>query len=731
MTTTLEAAGLPRDRWAHFRERFDRFFMPDSLYQANPEELARTRMGLRLSFIAGLGTLAFLPLQLVSGLTSAAWLTAATSLVVLSFPFVLRKRAAMRSLGQILCGVLAAATLASVIGRDGWAGGVLPFLVVLPIIGLLVRGPRGAIGWGVVALAIASIGLGQTLFGFEGHTIFPEMPVTTRYAIAMLCIAGVASIAQSVEIFWNRTALESADRARAELLEEEERNRSLLEHATEGVMVVTGHAVVKFASPAAERLVGLGPGEAVGHRLRDFTHPEDFLRTRPSWIRVAANVNGVERFHLRTRPGLGRGNPSESRVLDITVSNRLDNPAIEGVIVRMRDVTDLARAEANYEALIEHSLQGLAVSCDGETVYANQALADLFGVDRERFLEIGRQRDPTRLVHPDDRDSLRDRFENSPREQPGSAEIRVRAAEGGWRWIQLKWASAHWEGRPARQIAYADITAEKELSAQHERLEVAIAERTRELEASQRSLQEQERMASIGTLAAGIAHQINNPIGAILTSADFALLVANEEGAEQVRAEALADIRAQAVRCGKIVRSVLQFSRSEPTEKWSADPTRVLRTAVDITARYAAESGATVTLDLCPNASRCSISMNPIEIEQVFVNLIRNAIESRPSGCVVEISSRQDDQEVVFAFEDNGPGVPQAHANHIFDPFYTTRLRQGGTGLGLSVAHGIVEDHGGRMALESRRRRGAHNTSAPCGARFVVRLPIEKTAIPA
>ena len=205
------------------------------------------------------------------------------------------------------------------------------------------------------------------------------------------------------------------------------------------------------------------------------------------------------------------------------------------------------------------------------------------------------------------------------------------------------------------------------------------------------------------------------------------MTAAGENGA-QVRSDALDEIRTQAIRCGKVVRSVLQFARSEATEKWSSDLTGVLRTAIDVTARYANERGAHVEIDLSREASGQTVLMNPIEIEQVFVNLIRNAVESQPSGTRVNVSTRWVEGAVEISIEDDGPGIPEAHAEHIFDPFYTTRLREGRTGLGLSVAHGIVEDHGGSMWHETLDEPSVDGSRTLGGTRFHVRLPAEKTS---
>jgi signal transduction histidine kinase len=113
--------------------------------------------------------------------------------------------------------------------------------------------------------------------------------------------------------------------------------------------------------------------------------------------------------------------------------------------------------------------------------------------------------------------------------------------------------------------------------------------------------------------------------------------------------------------------------------------------------------------------------MSAIELEQVFVNLILNAIQAQPTGARVAVTARRAAHAIEIRVEDDGPGIPAADRERIFDPFFTTRLKGGGTGLGLSVAHSIIEDHGGRMELV-----GPGISRPDVGACFRVTLPLEK-----
>ncbi|HEB90468.1 MAG TPA: hypothetical protein ENI85_12930 [Deltaproteobacteria bacterium] len=245
------------------------------------------------------------------------------------------------------------------------------------------------------------------------------------------------------------------------------------------------------------------------------------------------------------------------------------------------------------------------------------------------------------------------------------------------------------------------------LSANHH-LVREIEERKRATDAlirSEAQLRASERLASIGTLAAGIAHEINNPIGSILAAAQLAQLVRDgDEGDDQV-AHSLADIVTQARRCGEIVRSILQFSRDERTEKWACRLSDIVGRSIRLTQSFASDHDARVHLDL-PDRSPWA-RVNPIQIEQALVNLIRNAIESGSDHVNVSLDERASEELALIEIRDDGPGVAPEERLRIFEPFYTTRRSTGGTGLGLSVVHGIATEHRGALKIDSASEGGA------------------------
>ena len=252
---------------------------------------------------------------------------------------------------------------------------------------------------------------------------------------------------------------------------------------------------------------------------------------------------------------------------------------------------------------------------------------------------------------------------------------------------------------------------------------------TEALLASEAQLRASERLASIGTLAAGIAHEINNPIGSILAAAQFAQVTRNDPDGNQQVDHALTDIVNEAKRCGGIVRSILQFSRDERTEKWPCRVSDIVRRSIRLTSGFSETNDAIIELEdlggeepplqldlsnpvpITETALRLSNEqiasdkrpwshVNPIQIEQALVNLFRNAIEAGAKRVDVQIRHDIANEKTEICVADDGPGIPTDDLHRIFEPFYTTKQDIGGTGLGLSVVHGIATEHGGELRLQ-------------------------------
>jgi PAS domain S-box-containing protein len=225
---------------------------------------------------------------------------------------------------------------------------------------------------------------------------------------------------------------------------------------------------------------------------------------------------------------------------------------------------------------------------------------------------------------------------------------------------------------------------------------------------TEEALKRAERLAAIGTLAAGIAHEVNNPVGAIMLSVEAARMARTRPDGEGMIESALNNIHTSAVRCGQIVKNVLQFARAETSRRWPTDLIEVLLHAHELAGKLAIEKGVQLILE--PPVRLPPIVMNPTEIEQVLVNVLVNAIQASLPGAAVIISVEATPREARILVADQGCGMTPDQLQRIFNPFFTTRVTEGGVGLGLSASHGIVRQHGGTIEIHSTPNVGTQLT---------------------
>jgi signal transduction histidine kinase len=255
---------------------------------------------------------------------------------------------------------------------------------------------------------------------------------------------------------------------------------------------------------------------------------------------------------------------------------------------------------------------------------------------------------------------------------------------------------------------------------------LADADRTRLLNQSERSIEnlqrlqaqivQSEKLVSLGQLAAGAAHEINNPLTAILGFSD--LLADDPALAEKARSTA-AKIRDQARRTKTLVGNLLSFARQVPTERTLLDINTVVTNAVQL--RELDLRSGTVRIELQLESVLPGVRGDGNQLMQVFFNMISNAVDAMESaqGGVLTIKTTRDRAYVVVLFSDTGPGLKEPH--RVFDPFYTTKPVGKGTGLGLSICFGIVQEHSGRVFCYNRQEGGAV---------FRVELPAVLAALP-
>jgi two-component system, NtrC family, sensor kinase len=268
-----------------------------------------------------------------------------------------------------------------------------------------------------------------------------------------------------------------------------------------------------------------------------------------------------------------------------------------------------------------------------------------------------------------------------------------------------------------------------EVAGEQARIEEQVRRKTAELERVYKTLLSTEKLASIGKLAATVAHEINNPLFGILT---YSRLVRRELGKQEFAgrddlAEQLETIERESKRCGDLVKNLLTFGRQAPSHRELNDLNVVVRRAVALVKHkldlQSVELRESLAADLPP------VECDANQMQQVLIVLLVNASEAMPKGGSVTLSTALDPatDQVVARVKDTGSGIPEDVLPHIFEPFFTTKQEQLRTGLGLAVAHSIVEQHGGEISVRSAPGEGTEFTVAlpACAASCPLGPPVE------
>jgi PAS domain S-box-containing protein len=495
------------------------------------------------------------------------------------------------------------------------------------------------------------------------------------------------------------------ERVKAEQAREEAERlrRTVLEAALDGyISIDTGGRIQEF-NPAAERIFGHRSADVLGQPMVDVIVPAH-SRDR--------HLAGFTR-HLETGRRSIIGKPLEVTALHadghefpieiVIVRSELGNSPI--FIAYLRDLTEQKKAEAEiaesaarFRAIAEGVPLPVIITVldEPEVLFANEPARQMLG------LEVG-QRGAVALVSWQDPSRRREIARLLAEEGAVDAfEAAMRTPAGETLDVLISARRIQHEGRVAMFAAVTDITEQRR----------AEAEITRQRE----NLHQSEKLSALGSLLAGVAHELNNPLSVVIGYSSM-LKEFSTDPATSTRAD---KIHEAAERCSRIVRTFLAMARKKPPSRAPVDIGETVAASLELTAYGLRTAGVEVTTHIEPDLP--CVSGDADQLPQVFTNLVVNAQQAllavpAPRRLTIVAGRHGDGVEIVVA--DNGPGMGADVAKRIFEPFYTTKPAGVGTGVGLSVCQAIVAAHDGTISVDSAPGKGA---------RFTIFLPAATTA---
>ena len=260
----------------------------------------------------------------------------------------------------------------------------------------------------------------------------------------------------------------------------------------------------------------------------------------------------------------------------------------------------------------------------------------------------------------------------------------------------------------AKRIAGGDftpITPQRRFRDEFTELALAINEMIREIADRELALVQTHKMRAIGTLTAGVAHELNNPMNNIMLTAHM-LVEDYAQLSDEERLDMVGDVIEETGRAKRIVSNLLDFARESDSMFQPLNLAKLLNDTVRLAENQVRMAGIRLQLTVADGLPE--ISGDSQKLQQVFLNLILNAVDASPKGSIIQMDAQvhSEPDKIAIQIIDHGTGIPKDHLSSIFDPFFTTKAQGKGTGLGLSVSQGIVAKHGGGILVDSEEGRG-------------------------
>jgi PAS domain S-box-containing protein len=491
----------------------------------------------------------------------------------------------------------------------------------------------------------------------------------------------------------------------------ETKYRSLVESSAAGIASINMEGQFTLVNLTLCDMVGYSEDELLGSPFVDILHPDDLGKMLELFQGSA--LDPTARPQLEFRIVHKDGHVVFCYSVPAIMWNNEDiagfSAIIQDVTERVQAEKELQESEERYRQLVELSPDGISVHSEGKLVFVNPAAVKLLAASSAAEL-LGKP--ALEMVHPDFRGSAQERIRQALQQgstAPPFAEKFMRL-DGTAVDVEVSAIPITYQGKPAMQVITRDITervlAEEKIVAYSEKLEEMVAERTRELQDAQEKILRQERLATLGQVAAGVAQELRNPL-AVIANAVYYLRSIQPEADEKVKAY-LEIIESERRTTEKIATDLLDFT----------SPLQIYPEQISI------PEIVQQTLDRIPRPEQIEVTtrfpkrLKEIRADrqqtiQVLHNLIQNAYQSIQGEGKVSISAQTKGDTVAILIADTGEGIRPEDMERLFEPLFTTKPR--GIGMGLAIVHKLVEANAGRIEVHSQLGKGS---------RFSIILPV-------
>ncbi|WP_221088474.1 PAS domain-containing sensor histidine kinase [Deinococcus aquaedulcis] len=511
--------------------------------------------------------------------------------------------------------------------------------------------------------------------------------------------------------------------AEARLRASERRFRALVQRSSDLLTVISPSGKVRYASPAMQAVLGHDEEEALGEQVLNYMHPDEHEAIRAEFAKaVFGGPGATSRLTSRFRRSDG-----QYRWLEWVATNLLDDPDIQGMVMNSRDVTDWVQSEQalkesrrTFEVLFEASPDAVTLvdfSGDMPIVQCNEVAAQNRGYVREELIGqstyVSLPNGEALLADPVANETFRQRVRESGRLRFEAEHLR---RDGSIYPVEINLALVTLQGREMLLSIERDISERRAAEAA--------------LQASQARLLSSEKLAGLGRLTAGLAHEINTPLAATLNELHEATRLAQEyrdsvghpevtdDDHREIARELNTSIDAaqrNLTRIGDFIRKIRGHTRDTVSQRRTFDAVA----GVEDTLTMLAHEARAAKVNLLFERPREGVTLQgePGRLTQVVTNLVVNAIHACPHGADVTVRFAVREGVRTLEVEDTGSGIPEDVLGRIFEPMFTTKEVGKGTGLGLSIIHDIVTGHfGGDILVDTRLGQGTTFTVTFPGA---------------